>query len=414
MMRTSKAKRGAERGFTLIELMVAMLGGMFVSIAVFTLAKHASGFSMRQSRIADATLQNVVGFERLKADISRAGFLSSPNLVRDPNICRSATYPTGLGKLASVFVAPITGLSTEMSLNGLAPRQIVLSGSYTSADQFIARNIVSTPTGVVVYLAPLSMGMVNLGFDGAILPSATALAALARVFAPGRALRVLDEVGDIQFGTIQGVTGGANPSIQLAASPSLTFRADNARRCGIRGHGKNVVNVVNTIRYDIQNLNDASAFPQFQPMFTGGADYESTRRELVRQELDVDGNPIAGTLELIAEYAVDMNFSLLIAADNTSSLTRLTGAAVLNYAGNPAALGTGNGPQLIRAVHAWLSVRSQEADRSTGLPVGNTGAGPNLLRISVNPSNATLPPFARVRTLQSTIPLNNQARATWR
>jgi hypothetical protein len=416
MRRKPQPRRALQRAFTLVELMVAMLGGMFVSIAVFTLAKHASGFSMRQSRMADATLQSVVGFERLKADISRAGFLSTPNLLRDPNMCRSPTYPTWVGRLASVFVAPITGMSTEMSLNGLSPRQIVLSGSYASADQFVARNIVVNASGNVdVYLAPLSMGMANLGFvAGGLPPSAAALAGLTRVFAPGRALRVVDDVGDIQFGTIQGVTGGANPSIQLAPSPTLTFRADNAKTCGIRGHGKNVVNVVNVIRYDIQNLNDASAFPQFQPMFTGGADYESTRRELVRQELDVDGNPIAGTLELIAEYAVDLDFSMLIAADNTSSLTRLTGAAVLNYAGNPAGLGSGNGPQLIRAVHAWLSVRSQEADRTTGLGVANAGAGPNLLRISVNPSNGALPPFARVRTLQSTIPLNNQARATWR
>jgi hypothetical protein len=36
------------------------------------------------------------------------------------------------------------------------------------------------------------------------------------------------------------------------------------------------------------------------------------------------------------------------------------------------------------------------------------------MRISMHPTDPTLPPFARVRTLQSTIPLTNQARATWR
>jgi len=36
----------ARRGFTLVELMVAMVAGLFVSIAVFTLAKHASAFAM--------------------------------------------------------------------------------------------------------------------------------------------------------------------------------------------------------------------------------------------------------------------------------------------------------------------------------------------------------------------------------
>ena len=37
--------RATERAFTLIELMVAMVGGMFVSIAVFTLASLACALS---------------------------------------------------------------------------------------------------------------------------------------------------------------------------------------------------------------------------------------------------------------------------------------------------------------------------------------------------------------------------------
>jgi prepilin-type N-terminal cleavage/methylation domain-containing protein len=85
------------QGFTLVELMVAIVAGMFVSIAVFSVAKHASAFATQQARLADATLQGVIGFERLKADIARAGFLSSPNVERDPNICRDAGgYPAAL------------------------------------------------------------------------------------------------------------------------------------------------------------------------------------------------------------------------------------------------------------------------------------------------------------------------------
>ena len=103
-------KRGVsaapQRGFTLVELMVAMVAGIFVAIAVFTLAKHASAFAMRQSRVADATLQSVIGFERLKADITRAGFLTTPNVARDPTVCRGAvddpSYPAWLKRLAEV------------------------------------------------------------------------------------------------------------------------------------------------------------------------------------------------------------------------------------------------------------------------------------------------------------------------
>jgi prepilin-type N-terminal cleavage/methylation domain-containing protein len=403
---------GARRGFTLVELMVAMLGGMFVSIAVFTLAKHSSSFAMRQSRVADATLQSVIGFERLKADIARAGFLSTPNLRRDPNVCRSPSYPSLLGQLASVFIDDILPVSVpESAKNGITPRRIMLAGSYASADQFTVLNIVEGDP-VEVYLDPNSLGMVNIGY-----PTASTQETLLRVFAPGRALRVVDDVGDVQFATISDVESGPSGGTpRILLEPTLQFRSTDGNRCGIHGHGRNVVNVVNLINYEIRDL---SGNAKFAPMFRTREDalpYEATRRELIREELAMDGSPLANTgPELIAEYAVDLGFSLLVEA-NAGKLTRLSNADIDDYAGVPG-VGLGDGPQLIRGVHAWLSVRSQEADRTTALPVPILPAGrpgPNLIRVSVNAENSTLPPFARVRTLQSTIPLNNQARATWR
>jgi prepilin-type N-terminal cleavage/methylation domain-containing protein len=411
MRSTHDARRARQRGFTLVELMVAMVGGLFVSIAVFTLAKHSSSFSMRQSRVADATLQNVVGFERLKADIARAGFLSTPNLASDDFMCRNPldpAYPAWLRRLASIYIEPVPPpqLSTEMTLNGLSPSRIVMAGSYSSSDQFPVRAIVdNSPTQV--FLVPNSQGMVNIGYA-----LSNTDATLGRVFAPGRALRMVDDQGRVQFGAIASVTGGLNPIITLAPTPAIRFRSGSDVSCGISGHGKNTVNVVNIIRYDLRDLNVATE-PTFRHMFRGGPSYEVTRRELIREELDVTGTPIPGTLELIAEYAVDMGFSLLVAPNITSGLLRVSGTDVDDYAGDPATMLAGNGPQLIRAVHAWLSVRSQEADRTTGLRLVTTAPGPDRLRISVNPIDGSQPPFARVRTLQSTIPLNNQARATW-
>jgi hypothetical protein len=259
----------------------------------------------------------------------------------------------------------------------------------------------------VVYLARNSLGMANIGYQ-----PLTGAAALARVFKVGRALRITDDGGGVQFARIAGVAGGENPTITLAAAPGVQFRASSVERCGVRGHGNDFVNVVNFIRYDVRSLQ--TGHPELAKMYRGGPSYEATRRELVREEFDVDGTADASTLELIAEYVVDLDFSLLVAANDNGPLLRVSGGDVANYTGNVEGLPTGNGPQLIRGVHAWLSVRSQEADRANTIPFTTTAPGPNLLRISVNPTDATQPPFARVRTLQSTIPLPNQARATWR
>ena len=409
-MKRMVARSGAQRGFTLVELMVAMVAGMFVSIAVFTLAKHASAFAMRQSRVADATLQNVIGFERLKADIARAGFLSTPNVARDPTVCRGAvddpSYPPWLKRIASITIEAASNPSPESTRNGLSPKSIVMAGSYDSFDMFVARRV-TQDASPVVSLSRTSLGMANIGYE-----PLTGGAALGRVFKEGRALRILDDGGGVQFARISSVTGGENPTIVLSPAPGVQFRASSVERCGVRGIGNDFVNPVTFIRYDIRSL--ASGHPELAKMFRGGPSYENTRRELVREEVDVDGIADPDTIELVAEYAVDLDFSLLVAENDRDPLSRLSGAAVPTYAGSVEGLPTGNGPQLIRAVHAWLSVRSQEADRTSGLALTTTAPGPNLLRISVNPTDATKPPFARVRTLQSTISLPNQLRVKWR
>jgi Prokaryotic N-terminal methylation motif len=395
------------RGFTLVELMVAMVGGLFVSMAVFAIAKHSSSFAMRQSRVADATLQSVVGFERLRADISRAGFLSTPNMVDDPALCRGVLYPAWLARLASIYVEPVPlpQLSSEITLNGFVPQRVVLAGSYASGNEFAVREVIPGPP-VQIVLQPNRLGMAEIGY-----PGAKVAATLSPIFAAGRALRIVDKTGRVQFAEIASVAGGDNPSITLTASPALQFRSGSGIGCGIEGLGTGmVVNVVNIIRYDLRNLN-VTTQPRYAPMFRGGPSYEATRRELVREELDLTGNPIASSLELISEYAVDLGFSLFVAQGN--ALVSVDPEDVPDYAGTPGTLGVGRGPQRIRAVRFWLSTRSQEADRTAQIPYAPEVPGPSLLRMSLHPTDATLPPFARVRTLQSTVPLNNQATVVW-
>lgn len=407
---TSRARQRAS-GFTLVELMVAMVAGLFVSMAVFTLAKHASGFAMRQSRIADATLQSVIGFERLQADIARAGFLSSPNVVGDPTLCTNSGvtgYPPALARLASVLIEtiPTAERSGEQTRNSIVPRRITLAGSYESADLFPARAITQDDPPMV-YLEPVSLGMANINY----VPT-TNEDGLGRVFGANRALRIVDDAGGVQFATIAGVSGGTNPAITLAAAPAVEFRGTSDLKCGVRGSGgKDFVNVVNIVRYDLRDLRGDAAL---KAMYRAGPEQDDDRTELVREELNVAGNVIDGTTELIAELAVDLGFSLFVAPTSASDpLQRLDDAAVETYAGDLSKRVTGAGPQLIRAVRAWLSVRSQEADRSTALEMTPALAGPSRLRISLNPDDGTKAPFARVRTQQAIIPLPNQARVTW-
>src|SRR6187399_767916 len=143
---TPRAARRMRGGFTLVELMVALTGGLFLSMVVFALARDTTRFYQREGRIASATLAGIVGFERLKADIERAGYLSTPNVAADPfSGVPAASLPTGLQTLAAVRITPDTPVLTTnaaFQLNAsagqaLAPDQIVLSGSYAATDEFV-------------------------------------------------------------------------------------------------------------------------------------------------------------------------------------------------------------------------------------------------------------------------------------
>ena len=98
-------------GFTLVELMVAISGGLLISVVVFALARDATRFYQRESRVGDATLGVIIGFERLRADIARAGFLSTPNIQDDPLFCGGpaalSRQPGELGRLASPLPDPL-------------------------------------------------------------------------------------------------------------------------------------------------------------------------------------------------------------------------------------------------------------------------------------------------------------------
>lgn len=418
--RRASVKRRA-RGFTLVELMVALTGGLFVSIAVFVLAKQASGFYQSEARAGDATFGTLVGFDRLRADIARAGYLVTPNITKDPAICGAiAQYPTAwLQRLASAFIeTPDKDIPTVLKANGRKPDQITLAGSYASPDQFETSAIFRNENVDTVYLRYNSPAMVRLGYPAAAANDQMTL--LQNVFQTGRILRIVDKTGREQYGVIATVSGGTQPFITLSTNraPQLEYRLGNANRCGINDLGVGaLVNVVNIIRYQLREETDARYAPAINA--TNKPATDAGRTELVRYEIDATGNEIANTAEVVTELAVDLKFGLSFATlganqGDQSALTTLLpdDAQIASYAGNPAIL-VNTGPQLIRSIRARLSVRSREADRSLGIDTTAAGVAPGFYRIALG-SNGTTGPYARVRTLQADVALKNQLGVTWR
>jgi prepilin-type N-terminal cleavage/methylation domain-containing protein len=412
------ALRRSRAGFTLVELMVALTAGLFVSIVVFALAKQGSRFYQREARAANATLANVIGFQRLREDIARAGFLSTPNASRDPQVCGQNAWPNGaLRSLASVRI--VQGGSPDdgwFDTRGLSPDAIVIAGSFQSTDQFPVRTVVSTGAGAQVFLQVNSGPMSRIRYDSGD-PDAVEL--LATAFPAGRVLRIVDTTGMQHFGVVSAHQAGPNPNITLADSPSLNFQGGLA--CGLRGNATGAMaNLVQFMRYELRNLSGLAA--RYGALYTASADapHEEARRELVRVELDplstTDGE-FAGTEELVAEYAVDLKFGItavnqVTAGANPTLLTLDPGDATIEDTAGDAntILAANQGPHFIRAVRVRLSTRSREADREADI---NAGADPSisagLYRIGLGDDNSA--PFARVRTIQADVALRNQPRA---
>jgi hypothetical protein len=113
-------------------------------VASFALAKQGSRFFQQEARVANAQFSATLGFDRLRADIARAGFLSTGNVQRDPSVCPNvnptAGWPAGMVGLAAMRITAATPVDGQDSANGLSPDQLTLAGSYASPGITVARN----------------------------------------------------------------------------------------------------------------------------------------------------------------------------------------------------------------------------------------------------------------------------------
>jgi type II secretory pathway pseudopilin PulG len=414
-----------KRGFTLVELMVAVTGGLFVSVIVFAMARQGTRFYQQETRVAEATLAATIGMQRLRADIGRAGYMSTPYIGStpansDPNLCMdyslAANNSSSAGTIKLLrdmrslqFLEDTTiGGNSDISAASIKPDKIQLSGAYQSADRFIAGVLQPNAGMLDVPLQPNIGAMARYKYLTLTDDQKTNL--MTSFFPSGRLLRLVNDYGRIAYGLISsasrnGDATGLLPTIKLLALPAIPLQGGASTVCTFAGVGVEV-NVVNFYQYRIADLrNDActtkGSLGQLYASTANPADLNRT--ELVREELDpVTGDPFKDACpEIVAEYAVDLKFEVTARklTDPTVLLatTPDTTDKVYDY---HITLGKDYRPQRIRSVRARLSVRSREADRTANVPSAMTG----LYRIGVGTDHKL---FARVRTLQAEIAVPN-------
>jgi prepilin-type N-terminal cleavage/methylation domain-containing protein len=403
-MRARPRRSNAARGFTLIELLLATTAGLVVSAAAFLLAKNASAVFQEETRITSAQLSASLGLQRLTSDIARAGFLTTPNAQKDPFVCNeAATWPPVIANLravsieegGSVVAHPVD--LTQSTANGFLPDRITIAASTDSAELFPVRAIEDGGGGKNVYLQ-ISMPIIRL-CKGQTL--ALCEPDLQRIFKHDRILQITTRTGNAIYGLINSLSVTDKIQIALQPTPSVPSSAFNPRGYSGDCNGCSV-NTVSVIRYELQSLQGNAQYGALVAPVAAGATGDGGRTELTRVELDKDGNPMADSLELVSEFAVDLKFGVSTVDPLTTAVTDLPIADPANplvYAALP---------ERIRSVHVRFSTRARAPDREVDLPHGPDGRR-NRFRLPI-PGKVT---FARMRTLYTEVGLQNMVRNTW-
>jgi prepilin-type N-terminal cleavage/methylation domain-containing protein len=446
-----------QRGFTLVELMVSLVAGLIVALGIVGLSRAATHTFHEEMRSSAAEANLRTAIDRLSADLSRAGYMSTGNIASDTLINKppgtgnpigAAAGLAGLSRLTSILLnqggsATQTLLSTQQ-VPPMNPDVIDIAGNMTSTDQYEVQNVVPNPGGGACWQITLqaqSPSMLRL-----LALGASAAQELNNIFQPGAGqfiVRFVDKTGRTQFlATCPNTqpTGilGAGPTAQpfILIDPLTPLQTAQTTQGVSSASGLQTgtqVNPVQIVRWQLVAAQNEDAQYTGSPLgyqpLTGTA-IDPNKYDLVRQYIDAaTGQPVPKTMEVVAEYAVDLEFAFTV--DSGSQATPIVQTFPFDSLGGtaknqpwaqsiiPGPPLPGQGPQRIRSVRVRLVTRAAEPDRAANVPVVDpSGApiGPYTYRYCVAPqctqanTDKGVLQYARTRTVTAEVALPNQSR----
>ncbi|MGE0785015.1 MAG: PilW family protein [Sandaracinaceae bacterium] len=402
--RNSIARRAVERrrsskqaGFTLVELMVSLLIGALAVAAVFSLGGASARHFQEQQRIGVTQRSVRNAMERVRDDLSRAGYLhvSAHNapLVRT---CPNPPTPTPVPAVwfadnDSTGNAALDGINRAANLT--SADRLRLIGGYATGDRFLVRELLASGTQVSLQTDWLAFrrNFISMSSGAPVVDTAR----FADVFKVGRMLHIETSGGRHFFVNITGASLDAGAT---SARVDITPGLGPTNECFNSSLESLVVTPISEVEYAIETTAAGSALEPANSDVTG------PNTQLVRRELDIDSDTeIAGTRRTILEYAVHFNVDWIVDTNptvgNPPNLVRVNGAN--------AATAIQNQPWQVRSAIVTLAARTPEQDPRFPWPDTWTGGRPGgtpLNRYQVFPAR---PGAARVRVLTTEVQLPN-------
>ena len=432
-----------QSGFTLIELMVAMVVGLTAVTAAYSLGSSMSRVFYQEQRTATTQGTSRAAIMELRRDISRAGLFGSPNSDLEnrceagrPTLPRLGGGPLPMGAFQhyadyDLGVVDPDNLNTALPVRGdrlrvltslhltdqllvdsvtTDGRTIILdSGNQAYRRTFAWGNAAGPFTGAPVYLEGG-----DLDWDDAWAGETESWNGIgqkgARAFQTGSVLHIETPQGQHFFRTTFGKGANTENQVRLTVEPALPV----ASACLPGAGGGSSVAPLQWVEYALVNPFDSDLganFMDFGELFffdlEGGnpaAAFESAGetdlREkdnvmLVRRILDPDsGNPMENTTQVIAEFVSNFGVTFLVDKDSgTTKPPRIEPETAIN-----------DDPQQVRAVVIDLGIRSALEEPS--IPFDSTVSSLGT-RFEVDDKQTG---SARVRHIRIEIPVLSVAR----
>ncbi|MBD88817.1 MAG: hypothetical protein CL940_00575 [Deltaproteobacteria bacterium] len=364
------------RGFTLVELMVTILVGSIVIAGVYSIYTE----SMRGYRVQNHALEGLgqlrMAIRQLRADLRSAGF-NSPAQSNQENWVDT---PVGVVLSAvAIDVDPDPQVPNPSVNQNIQPQRLRLLGDFFAHKTYTSEMVSGTT--------------VTLPWT----PADGDEAAFNRVFNNKRLLRIetygvarREQIIPIQSASFN---GGLLPTITLQEPAT-----------GITGFGGgHEVSVLGYVRYRLKR--------------DMRRDTESTKWDLVREELDGTGKVVSGTALIIAEYVIDLqiyDICLNVTSPESGTMRQVPVAIqcfpnLASLAASPYTLepSASNVSHLLRGLTVKVSTRAPFEDEDLQFaPRGATDAP--LYAFDVDPE---MKGAARVYEMASTVTLMSvQAR----
>jgi prepilin-type N-terminal cleavage/methylation domain-containing protein len=244
------------RGFTLVELLVAVALSAVIILAVFAVMITSSRTFRVQSDLAQATDQLNFALDTIRSDFRRAGFMTVPNAYLPEesypwyeSVCAPPTWLTqsGSGGVAhGLFLLDVPSGSTSAYYNprpqdavlvGETPDRFAMFGAFRATRSYRPISIASGSQTIIVENTADEQNRMEWMFDDAVL-------AVTSPQGGTQFLLVSDVVADITQTTI-------TTTSPLLADPS----GGAAPECEFQGFGSQLYEVVplQFVEYSIQN-----------------------------------------------------------------------------------------------------------------------------------------------------------------